>query len=287
MTGVAATAAYTGISIILALSCYVVLKAGEISFGQQAFFGVGAYAGGLMTAIYGWPLAVALAVAAACGALLAFVSALPLARLTGYRFTLTTLVMAEFIREILLRVSFVRRKGEREIGPDGPLGFSGIDYFYNNRIGPWMQVAIILLAALACLVLTSAYLRTRMGRELLAVAADARLAASQAIDALQTRRWALTFAGALAGLSGGLFAHHSTYIDASNFGIMMGVHAIAYVLIGGLSSVLGPVVGTTVDVVLLEWLRVFGPFRMVAFGLLLVAILVLRPGGLLRGRRVA
>ncbi len=286
MTGVAATAAFTGISLILALSCYVVLKAGEISFGQQAFFAVGAYAGGLMTALYGWPLALALAGATVCGALLAFVSALPLARLTGYRFTLTTLVMAEFIREILLRFTFVRSVRGRDIGPEGPLGFSGIDYFYDNRTSPWMQAVLILLAALVCLVLTSAYLRSRQGRELQAVAADAKLAASLAIDALGTRRWALTFAGALAALSGALFAHHSTYIDASNFGIMMGVHAIAYVLIGGLSSVLGPVVGTVVDVVLLEWLRVFGAFRMVAFGLLLVAILVLRPGGLL-GRKAA
>ena len=60
-----------GISLILALSCYLVLKSGEISFGQQAFFGTGAYAGGILTTMFDWPLAAAFAASAAAGAVVA------------------------------------------------------------------------------------------------------------------------------------------------------------------------------------------------------------------------
>ena len=65
---------------------------------------------------------------------------------------------------------------------------------------------------------------------------------------------------------------------------MVGVHAVAYTLLGGLASVLGPVAGTAFDVVFLEGLRVVGAYRMVAFGSLIVAMLILRPGGLLGTR---
>jgi len=125
------------------------------------------------------------------------------------------------------------------------------------------------------------YGRTAPGRRLVAVANDPVLAASVAIDPATTRLQAFAIAGAVAGLGGGLFAHQATYIEASNFSLMVGVHAVAYTLLGGLASVLGPVAGTAFDIVFLEGLRVVGSYRMVAFGSLIVVMLILRPGGLL------
>jgi len=281
MSSIYSTLSFAGISIVLALSCFLLLKAGEISFGQQAFFGLGAYSAASLTTLLDWPLPAALVLSALLGAVLALLVSLPLMRLTGFRFTLTTLIMAEFIRELLVRFEWTRVAGGRIVGAEGVLGFSGIDYYYNHQIDPLHQSVIVLAIALGCASLLAVYLKSRLGLELVAVASDSRLAASVAINTQRVRRTAFAIAGGLASLGGGLFAHHATYVDASNFGIMMGVHAIAYVLIGGVANVVGPIVGTLVDVLILEWLRVFGPFRMVAFGILLVAVLALRPGGII------
>lgn len=285
MTYAVSIAPYFAVSLILALSCFMVLRAGEISFGQQAFFGVGAYVGGVLTAMHGWQLLPAMLVAVIVAGLLAAAIGTALCRLNGFRFTLMTLVLGEFVKEVLLKLRHVRVVDGREIGPDGPLGFAGIDYFYVHGIGPAQQALLALGLAALCTAAIWLLMRGAFGRRLAAVAGDPAMAASLAIDPVRTRIAAFVLAGAIAGLGGALFAHHATNIDATNFSLMMGVHAVAYTLLGGLGSVLGPVVGTAIDIVLLEGLRVVAGYRMVAFGLLMVVMLVLYPGGILGSRR--
>ena len=276
---------FFSVSLVLALSCYLVLKAGEISFGQQAFFGIGAYSGAILTAMFGWPLVPALAVSAALGGLVAACAGVVLVRATGFHFALMSLVFSEFVRELLLKLRWVRDVGGRTIGPDGPLGFSGIDYFYVHEISPLAQAIISLAVVVLCTIAIAIYESRSSGRRVIAVANDPGLAASLAIDPLRTRLHVFAIAGAIAGLGGGLFAHHATYIDATNFSLMLGVHAVAYTLIGGLASVLGPVAGTLFDIGFLEGLRVVGGYRMVAFGSVIVLVLILRPRGLIAPRR--
>ena len=272
------------ISLVLALSCYLVLKSGEISFGQQAFFGVGAYAGGILTAMFDWSLVAALAASAAAAAAVAAAIGVSLCRISGFRFTLMTLVLGEFAKEVFAKIEWRRVTNGRAGGPEGPLGFSGIDYYYIQGIQHPTQGLIATSAAAVCLAAVWIFGRTGPGLRLAAVAGDATLAASVAIDPVRTRLQAFAMAGAAAGLAGGLFAHHATYIEAANFSLMVGVHAVAYTLLGGLANVLGPVAGTAFDVVFLEGLRVVGAYRMVAFGGLIVVMLILRPGGLLGSR---
>lgn len=272
------------VSLILALSCYLVLKSGEISFGQQAFFGAGAYAGAILTVMFDWPLVAALAVSAAAGSAVAGTIGFSLCRISGFRFTLMTLVLGEFAKEVFAKIEWRRVTNGQAAGPEGPLGFSGIEYYYTHTIQHGTQALIAACTAVACLLAVWLFGWTGPGRRLAAVASDATLAASVAIDPVGTRLQAFAMAGAVAGLGGGLFAHQATYIEASNFSLMVGVHAVAYTLLGGLASVLGPVAGTAFDVVFLEGLRVVGAYRMVAFGSLIVVMLILRPGGLLRAR---
>ena len=275
------------ISLVLALSCYLVLKSGEISFGQQTFFGVGAYSGGILTAMFDWPLAAALAASAAAAAAVAAAIGLSLCRTSGFRFTLMTLVLGEFAKEVFAKIEWRRAANGQAVGPEGPLGFSGIEYYYNSGIQHPMQGLIAASAAAGCLVAVWVYGRTGQGRRLAAVASDSTLAASLAIDPVMTRLQAFVMAGGIAGVGGGLFAHHATYIEASNFSLMVGVHAVAYTLLGGLANVLGPLAGTAFDVVFLEGLRVVGSYRMVAFGSLIVVMLILRPGGLIGSHKRA
>ena len=88
-------------------------------------------------------------------------------------------------------------------------------------------------------------------------------------------------AGALAALGGALYAHHNTYIEPRNFDIMLGVHSLAYALIGGLGTVFGPLLGVLIDIGVLEGSRVFQGYRMIVFGGLVALLLMFRPRGLL------
>lgn len=95
---------------------------------------------------------------------------------------------------------------------------------------------------------------------------------------------ALAAAGALAALGGALFAHHNTYIEPRNFDLMLGVHSLAYGLIGGLGTVLGPLLGAALDIGVLEATRFLAGYRMIVFGGLVAVLLVFRPRGLLDER---
>ncbi len=110
---------------------------------------------------------------------------------------------------------------------------------------------------------------------------DATLAAAQGVPVLRLRLVAAALAGALAAFGGGLYAHRATYIEPALFDPMLGVHAVGYALIGGLGTVLGPIVGVLIDLGLLEATRVFAGWRMVVFGGLVALFLRWRPRGLL------
>jgi len=104
------------------------------------------------------------------------------------------------------------------------------------------------------------------------------------MQGLHVLRWkvgAAAAAGGIAGLGGGLYAHLTTYIEPAQFSVMIGVHAVAYGLIGGLGTALGPLLGVIIDIGLLESLRALSAYRMIVFGGLVALILILRPRGIL------
>jgi branched-chain amino acid transport system permease protein len=275
-----------GLFGFLAISAYLLLLAGEMSFGQQAFFGVGAYAGGMLTAIGGWPLPLAAIAASALGALAALVVALPTLRLRGLYFAMATLAAAEMFRIgfELLRVQ--REIGGEPVGPDGTQGFRGIRWVFENGVEPGLYLAIV-WGLLSLVILVFLYVeKSRVGAALRAVGEDPELARMLGIHVVRFKLGVAAAAGALAALGGVLFAHHNTYVEPRNFDIMLGVHSLAYALIGGLGTVFGPLLGVLVDIGLLEGSRVFQGYRMVVFGGLVALLLIVRPRGLLDERTV-
>lgn len=276
-----------GLFSFIALSAYLLLVAGEMSFGQQAFFGLGAYAGGILTALYGWPLPLAALAAMALGGLAQFLVGLPTLRLRGLYFAMATLAAAEMFRILfeLLRWR-VERDGELA-GPDGTQGFRGIRWIFEHGIEP-LHYLFLVCALLAVVVGLLIFVeRTRLGAVVRGVGLDPELAASVGIDVQRVKLGAAAAAGALAALGGVLFAHHNTYIEPRNFDIMLGVHSLAYALIGGLGTALGPLLGVVLDIGLLESTRFFHGYRMIVFGGLVAVLLVFRPRGLLDERMVA
>ncbi|VFR16418.1 Branched-chain amino acid transport system permease protein LivM (TC 3.A.1.4.1) [plant metagenome] len=282
-------AANVGLLAFLALSAYVLLIGGEISFGQQAFFGLGAYGAGLVTVLGGAPLWAALLVAGLIGALAGGALGALTLRLRGLYFSMSTLAAAEATRVALQWLSWrqgVPSDGPRGsppemAGPDGAAGFGGIRYIFEHGIDPARYVSLVwclLLALVAGLWLLE---RSRAGLVLRVAGHDPALAESMGIDVRRAKLGAAMLAGAIAALGGALYAHYNTYIEPRNFDVMLGIHGVSYALIGGLGTPLGPLLGVALDIVLLEATRAFQGYRMAVFGGLVAVLLIVRPRGLL------
>ena len=275
-----------GMFSFLALSAYLLLITGEISFGQQAFFAIGAYASGIATALWGLPLALALVIGAVAGGIAAGLVGLLTLRTRGLYFAMATLAFAELVRLGLQQWIYVRQVQGEPVGPNGVDGFRGIRYVFENNVAPGEFLAII---AGLLLVLLGAFIiaeRGRLGSLLRLVGADPLLAETQGVDVKAVKVAAAAAAGAIAALGGCLFAHLNTYIEPRNFDIMLGVHSLAYGLIGGLGTAFGPILGVLIDVGLLESVRVFQGYRMIVFGGLVALLLVFMPRGILDETRL-
>jgi branched-chain amino acid transport system permease protein len=275
-----------GLFSFIALSAYLLLIAGELSFGQQAFFGVGAYAAGIATAMLGLPLPLGVLIAMACGAAAAALVALATLRLRGLYFAMATLAAAEMFRIAFELLHWqVDVEGEA-VGPDGTQGFRGIRWMLEAGVEP-ADFALIVCGLVATVLLAFFLVeRSKLGATIRAVGEDPPLAASLGVDVLRFKLGVVAASGALAALGGALFAHHNTYIEPRNFDIMLGVHSLAYALIGGLGTALGPLLGVLLDIGVLEASRALQQYRMIVFGGLVALLLIWRPRGLLDERTV-
>jgi len=270
-----------GLLSFLALSAYLLLVAGEMSFGQQAFFGVGAYAAGIGTAMWGLPLPIAVLFAMALGAAAAWLVGWPTLRLHGLYFAMATLAAAEMFRILFELVHYQRAIDGDLVGPDGTQGFRGIRWVLEQGIEQETFLAAVWALLLIVLAAFAVVERTRLGATLRMVGEDPELAAVFGVNVARVKLGVAAAAGALAALGGALYAHHNTYVEPRNFDIMLGVHSLAYALIGGLGTALGPLLGVALDIGLLESTRVFQQYRMIAFGGLVAVLLIFRPRGLL------
>jgi branched-chain amino acid transport system permease protein len=275
-----------GLFSFVALSAWLLLVAGELSFGQQAFFGVGAYAAGICTAVLGWPLPLAALAAMALGAAAAVLVGLPTLRVRGLYFAMATLAAAEMLRILFELFHWQIAVGDERIGPDGTQGFRGIRWMFERGIEPLDFLAIVWILLIGVVIIFLRVENSRLGATLRALGHDPELARSAGIDVDRLKLGVVAAGGALAALGGALFAHHNTYIEPRNFDIMLGVHSLAYGLIGGLGTVFGPLLGVALDIGVLEATRSLQGYRMIVFGGLVAVLLMFRPRGLLDERAV-
>lgn len=275
-----------GIIAFVALSAYVILVAGEISFGQQAYFGIGAYVSGVASAMWGWPFVPALALGSLAAAAAALAVGVLTLRLRGLYFAIATLCFAEMIRLGLNSVHVQVEIDGELVGPDGAEGFGDIRWIFENNVTPleFMFMIYGLLGAVLALMLLVE--RSHLGAILRMIGQDPLLASSQGIDVRFCKLLAITFAGMLAGLGGCLYAHFATYVEPNVFNVMLGVHGLAYGLIGGLGTALGPIIGVVLDIGFLEGIRAIQGYRMIVFGGLVAVLLIVMPRGILDEVRV-
>jgi branched-chain amino acid transport system permease protein len=270
-----------GFRILLGLSAYVVILTGQISLAQAGFYALGAYTAGAASSMWGWPIFPAILLGGLVGGLFGFLVGFPALRVRGLFLVIATLAFTEIVRMVFLNLKYTIRVGYRTIGPAAAEGFRGITYYFQNGWSSLQIVGFTWIFVLAVLLAFWLMDRSRAGAVLRAVGEDELAASSVGINLTAAKVAAMTAGGFVAGLAGALYAHYATYVSQEDFGVLLATFAIAYALIGGTGSVLGPIAGVLFFSLLIDGLRFLGDWRNLLFGVLIVAMMNLRPHGII------
>ncbi len=269
----------TGIHILLGLSVYTVALTGQVSFGQQGFYAIGAYVSAIATTLWGVPLIPALLLGMAVSTIVGVLVGFPALRVKGLYLAIATFAFGEIVRNGLNIIYITREVGGAEVGPVGPEGFRHISYFNDNG---WttFDVMILVVVIVAVVLVFYAFLeRSRLGATMRAVGADELAAATAGVRVVWIKVGAFAIGAAAAGLGGGIYAHYTTFLSPLAFGLSIAIIAVAYVLVGGLGSWLCPVTGVLFFLALTEGLRFLGEYRMMIYGIVVVIAMNVRPHG--------
>ncbi len=277
-----------GVHTLLGLSAYVVLQTGQVSLAQAGFMAIGAYIAAMLTVLAGWPLIAALIAGALVAGIMACIVGFPALRVHGLMLVVATIAFTEIVRLFFFNFDYQIARGNVQVGPLGGEGFRQIRYFPENGWST-LHVAIFIWIVVALVMAALWWMdRSRAGAVLRAVGEDEIAAQSCGINLTAVKVSAMTAGGAIAGLAGGIYAHYTTHIEQTNFTILVATFAIAYPILGGLSSVFGTLAAVVfIQGFLVEGLRFLGDWRNLLFGALIVLVMNVRPSGLLDARTMA
>jgi branched-chain amino acid transport system permease protein len=246
---------------------------GQINFGQAAFYGLGAYATAIATKSgLPWIVTPVLSVAVVLAASL--ILGLPTLRLRTYYLAMTTIGFGEIVRLIIVHWEPVTG------GTSGLRAIPGISVF---GIGPQGQIQhyYLLVAMLALATLVAARIRrSALGRAMIATK-DSEIAAEQSgVDTTRAKLLAFMIGAVYAGLAGCLYASSIRFVSPDSFSGVQAVLLMTMLIVGGMGSIAGSVAGAVTLTILPEALRFLGQWYLVLYGLGVIVVIVVLPGGL-------
>ncbi|WP_136513329.1 branched-chain amino acid ABC transporter permease [Geomonas edaphica] len=269
---------FVGINGVLALGLNLLLGyAGQISLGQAAFFGLGAYGSGVLTTQFGFNPWVAMVVVALSVAVFAFALGFPVLRLKGHYLAMATLGVG-----VIANIAF----NETVDLTGGPSGLSGIP---NLAIGTLTfdsdlkNYYLVWCFALGMILLSLNLVNSRFGRALRAIHDSEVAARVMGVNARLMKVQVFTLSAVMSAIMGSLYCHVMTFISPTSFGFSFSVEILTMVVIGGLGSVYGSILGALLLTLLPEMLRTFQDYDIIVYGLLLVTMTIYMPGGLVEG----
>jgi branched-chain amino acid transport system permease protein len=270
-----------GVNIILAVSLNLINGfTGQFSIGHAGFYAVGAYTSAALVR-YAGPsvrvlvsslpvvaqdavlLLMGLAGAALVAGLAGLAVGIPSLRLRGDYLAIVTLGFGEIIRVLILNIDAI----------GGARGFSGIPQLSNFF---WVYLFVLITIATVHNLVDSSY-----GRAFVSIRDDEIAAEAMGVDTTRFKVLSFVISSMFAGIAGGLFGHFTMYLHPNSFTFVASFYVIIMIVIGGLGSIEGAVLGAVVFTVVLEMFRGFGAFRLINFSVLLVLIMIYRPEGLL------
>ena len=242
--------------------------AGQISFGHAAFLGIGAYATAVLSA-RGWPVWATFPAGGALAATYSLLIGIPSFRLRGPYFAIATIGIGEATRLVALNLN----------GLTG--GASGLTLSLAPAAAVQYYTAFAVLAG--TMGLAAVIRHSRFGLALAAVRADSDAAETAGVDATAAKTQALVVSAFILGVCGGVYAMHYLFVNPDSvFGFSTSIALVIMPIIGGIGTIAGPLLGATIFTFIREQLEAnFQNLDLLAFGLLLCAIVLFEPRGLL------
>ena len=270
-----------GIYVILGLGLNIVVGlAGLLDLGYVAFFAIGAYTTALLTAptphnimMNFWPvLPIGIVLAGISGVLLG----IPVLRMRGDYLAIVTLGFGEIIRILSKSDALTGFTG----GPRGVRAIGGPSLFGFNLNNNFYFMYLIIIGIVLVIYMTNRLQHSRVGRAWMAMREDEDVAEAMGIYTLRYKLLAFAIGAAFAGLGGVIFASRNKFTGPEDFTLLVSINVLCLVIIGGMGSIPGVVMGALVLKGLPEILRDLDDYRMLAFGALLVVMMILRPEGI-------
>ncbi len=273
------------IYVLLGLGLNIVVGlAGLLDLGYVAFFAVGAYTVALLTGpqphgiMWNFWLVVPLGVALA--ALAGVLLGIPVLRLRGDYLAIVTLGFGEIIRILAGSDALTPFSG-------GPMGVVGVPLpsFFGLKLGFEEFIYLLIAGVLLVIFVTARLQNSRIGRAWIAMREDETVARAMGINTLTYKLLAFGIGASFAGLGGALFAARNQFTNPQDHTLLVSINVLAVVIVGGMGSIPGVILGAFVLKGIPEILREFENYRIIIFAALLVVMMILRPEGILPSRR--
>jgi branched-chain amino acid transport system permease protein len=265
---------------VLASSLRFVTLIGELNFAVAAFLGLGAYAAGAATTLWGWPFLAALVAGGALAAVVSVAFGYVTLRVKGPYFLLIGFAFTEVMRIAYSRSAWL----------GGNSGMVGV--FPPVALAPWFNPLVVCVSGLLILGLAMVE-HSHLGRVFTAIRDNENVVRSVGIDVHRMKLLCFSLSSLVAGIAGALQAFTNNVISPQDFGFMQSTFALAFLKVGGEAHPLGPVAGAIVLVLLASVAQNFGASEQIFYGGAIVVAVLFMPGGLTglvaqgRGRRRA
>ncbi len=268
-----------GINLIIVIGLNLLMGyAGQISLGHAAFYGIGAYTSGILTATYGWSPWFAVIVAIALTCTVAWLVGKPTLRLKGHYLAMATLGFGVIVAVLIRQMSWLT------CGSSGLTEIPGVSIAGRMLDSETQYFYFVWFFVLALMVLFANLVDSRPGRALRALHDSEPAAGMLGVDTASYKVHAFVISAAYASLAGSLYAHSSMrFLSPTPFGFHTSIALLVMVVLGGSGTLWGPALGAITVTLIQEVLRPYADFDIIIYGLILMAMMILMPGGIARG----
>ena len=246
---------------------------GQVSLGHAAFFAIGAYTAAALADRWHWPSALCVLAAAAFAAIVGYLLGLPCLRLTGLYLAMATLGFTFIVQEMLLQLAVITHGSEgMSVRPAVMLGIT-FDSDYR-------KYHLLLFVTIVMLILARNLIGGRTGRAFLAIRENERAAEAMGVNVAQYKTVAFAVSALYTGLAGALSAFLVGFLDPQEFSFFLSIQFITIIILGGLASLLGSVLGAGFLIILPELLAGLDVWQALVYGVIMVFTIIFMPFGL-------
>jgi branched-chain amino acid transport system permease protein len=271
------------LNIMLAMSLNLILGyTGQLHLGHSAFYGVGAYATTLLIQKAGLNFWVAMVISSMLAGFIGILLAFFATRLRGHYLAIASLAFGVILYQVLINWDSMTSGplGIYGISPPPPMHIFGNEIKFNNKVNLFYLISTV---AIVVFIFLDNILRSPIGETLRAVREDEVSAASLGINTKLWKMFSFGIGAAIAGLAGSFYPGFVGTLVPDSFVVVESFTYLAMVIVGGMGTLLGPIIGAIVLTLLPEVLRGIGDARLLVYGISLTLVVLFMPGGILQG----